>query len=267
MTICLAYVRDKVSPPELILASDSQLNCGGDEKMLGCQKIFPLKRGDVALGFTGETALFFPILQQIITFCDEHKKNYSRATSLDKLSSVILDIANSMLPKINYPRRTKGANDENEKRICNILFFGWDNKRNVSIPVFKEYFIYSNKKKMFVRKKLKFISPKGKKISHKVYVIGDCVDAFMDKYEKEAKLYNLDNGKLDQEPLKIFQKVIDSNYPDLSSIGGTIQALKIYSYLNTLPYCIEKNADKYLYGRKLYSWENVDMESTFLSLP
>lgn len=264
MTICLAYVRNTVCPPELILASDSQLNCGGGEKMFNCQKIFPLKRGDVAIGFTGETDLFFPILQQIVNFCDEHKKNYSRSTSINVLASHILKIANSMLSHIK-PGNVKGCKEPIPK-TCEIFLIGWDCRASSTIPLIKKYFVYSEKSKEFERKKINVYSHKGKKIAHNIYIIGDCVDDFAKEYNKEALSFCLKENKLNEEPLKIFQKILNKNHPQLASIGGTVQAVKVYQYLRTLPYCVERQGHKYLYGRELEAWENVEMESTHIKL-
>lgn len=66
------------------------------------------------------------------------------------------------------------------------------------------------------------------------------------------------------EPLKIFQGIIDSR--KFPSIGGTLQAIKIYKHYNILPISVSRNNKRFLYGRELFDWEEISYETTNLNL-
>lgn len=250
MTIAIAYIRNAVNPPELIVASDSRLS--GGERWDCCRKIFPLRRGDSAIVFTGDIERFFPIISQITAFCDEHKKNYSRATALPDLFRHILDLANSLVSQISdlpsgykYPYGT-----------CTILLCGWNwSPKKGDNNCFIKEMKYQSKKGVFVQRRRNFSSSKSHAGIHKIIPIGDCIPAFLKEY---AKLANRQTT-LDMEPIEIMQKIID--IPHIDSIGGIVQCVKIYQHYNSLPITIQRNECRYLMGRRLFDWEEVSMET------
>lgn len=254
MTIAFTYIRNHVNPPELIIASDSRLS--GGERWDSCRKIYPLRRGDSAIVFTGEIERFFPIISQVMSFCDGHKKNYSRAEPLPDLFNKILLLANYLVKQISdLPKGLKFPTGN-----CTILLCGWNwSPKKGDSDCFIKEMKYHPRLGTFVPMRKKFDQKNDYK-KHKIIVIGDCVPRFWSEYSQRASLLNV----LDMEPLDIFQKIID--LPDMDTIGGVVQAVKIYKHLNTLPILISKSQCKYLYGRKLFNWEDVSMETSHYDL-
>jgi hypothetical protein len=249
VTIGLAYLRG-AGIREIVIASDSRLS--GGETWDECQKVFPLRRGDCALVFAGAYYRFYPVFCQIVTFCDLHKRIYSRAVPIGQLSSKVQEVAQHLLSQVkDLPKNTVHAEGSFEFLLCG---WNWEN----GVP-FLRHFRYDDQTGKVSRRHIPMGVSK-RSDSQPVYFIGDCVPTVKKNYNRTVKPTDV----LDYEPIELVQTVIDSG--EINTIGGVIQGVKIYRHLNSLPLAIKRQTERYVFGRQLFAWEEVEYEVANLDL-
>lgn len=249
MTIGMAYVRKLPSGDEIVLASDSRLS--GGESWDECQKVFPLDRGDCALAFAGAANRFVPIFNQIVTFCNLHKRIYSRAMPLDLLSRRLKQVSEHLLEGV------KDHPDKFPDGAFQFILCGWH--WQIGKPVFYK-FSYDERAGR-ITKGRKRLNARIMRVVHPVLFIGDCVDQIKKLYNQIADPKDV---QLDLQPLRIIQQIIDKG--EIRSIGGVVQGVKLYRHLNTLPLAVHRGPDRYVFGRKLFPWERVNYEVAEIQL-
>ena len=65
---------------EVVLASESRLRFG--RAWAGCSKIFPLRRGDCAFAFAGDTHYAYPMIHQVVNAVEMFSKVRSRGMDI-----------------------------------------------------------------------------------------------------------------------------------------------------------------------------------------
>lgn len=251
MTICVSWIRRCGRNKELMLASDSLLNGGGD--FTEAPKIFPLKRGDCAIACAGDAGYSFPIVTHIIESIDLNVKSRTRAQDFVDLVHYFEELMNSCLSSVIDPMadREKGPDFQ-------MLFVGYSAKLNDFRMVVYQY---DKNRRIMKRKKM----PTLKK--NKVAVIGDLgiarrgelnlVSLYRRQLFQRLEIDGIeDNGPIDMQPLDVLCYFISNN--QYRTVGGHPQMLKICDFMSTLPYAImEDNNPENMYymGRKLMNYE------------
>src|SRR5262249_19049805 len=153
----------------IVVASDSRLS--GDESWDQCQKVFPLRRGDCALAFAGAVYRFYPIYCQLVTYCNLHKKIYSRAITLRLLAGKIEEVTHYLLTRISdLPSGQTFADGAFEFLLC-----GWDFESGDS---FCRIYSYDETTGKVSRRKVRLDIIRNH-LNHPVFMIGDCVPEVM----------------------------------------------------------------------------------------
>ena len=266
MTICVSWIRRVGRAKELMLASDSLLNGGGD--FMEAPKIFPLRRGDCAIACAGDTSYSFPIVTHILQSIELNVKSSTRAQDFTDLVHYFEELMNSCLASVVNP-----ISDKDKGPDFQMLFVGYSAKlKDFRMVVFQ----YDKNRKIMKRSTEKTLK------KNKVAVIGDKGVArkgelnLVSKYRRELFLRLEadgigDNGFIDMQPLDVLDNFIkDGQY---RTVSGHLQMLKICDFMSILPYAImEDNNPENIYymGRKLMNYEtfpypiyNVERHETF----
>ena len=245
MTLSLAWVRKIGATPELIFASDSRLNGGGNVDH--CQKVFSLPREDCCISFAGSTMIAYPFILQLQNTILEYKRLLDRALDVHDLRGKVLALLNRFI----------GAHEEAvpddfqaDLLTTSFLFGGWSWKQS-------RFYIW----RLFYDPAAGRYVASGPAASHQLGLdqadpvelahIGDYRPDFMQQLRlllvdkiAEAQI----NGAsviLDYEPLAaLANMLIDPKYTNRKSelkglIGGGPQVMKVYPYLRTLTYAVE----------------------------
>src|SRR5574344_1059205 len=102
MTAVVVWKRAfKQGTMELCFASDSRLRDGRTIDF--AQKVFTLKRGDIAIAFAGDTAVAYPYVLQVINASDAFRASRTRGLDLIEYRSHIIRILNQIVNDIDTP--------------------------------------------------------------------------------------------------------------------------------------------------------------------
>lgn len=235
MTQVVAWVRTTHNQEELVVASDSRLRFGREWD--ACPKIFPLKRGDCVVAFSGDTQYAYPFILQVINSVDYHQKLRSRALDLFEFKGHFLRIINKMHNHIfNTP---KGENMAPDVKLM-LAGYSWKYNKFAIWDIF-----YQISQNSFITHSQSTIK------KNLVSTIGD-QNIYLRK-----KIFNLVKDKnsntLDMEPYEAMCEII--NHEVDISIGGAPQMFKIFKHLNCIPYIIIWKDSLYLNGRPLLKYE------------
>lgn len=260
MTIAVAWTRTVADTHELLIASDSRLSGGGGHVDI-CQKVFPLARGDVAMGFCGTTSRAYPVVLQILNFVNNSPKALSRGMDITDLKQAILEVVNEF--RDAYQQTDDFDLDDDDRATLFLLAgFSWKLGRYV---IHTLHFDVSIKKYTFRPAGAwggqRLVSPeRGKRIA----VVGDYVGEFKDKLRAIlASKGRLGVGGFDMEPLEVLTEMLADNAftrrttQNTGLIGGAPQLVKVYRYGSALPFAVAWQGNRYLFGRKLLSFEKT----------
>lgn len=119
MTIAAAWVRTLDSgAEELIFCLDSRLSNG--KRFDHCQKTFRFARSDAVMYFAGRTDWAYPMIFAAINAADLHLPSQTRALSLSKFKSHVVNILNQMQREVHNFARGENIPD------VTFLFGGYD---------------------------------------------------------------------------------------------------------------------------------------------
>jgi len=223
MTLSLAWVRRVNETEELVFASDSRLRNG--KAWDGCSKIFPLRRGDCALSFAGDTQFAYPMLHQVVNAVDMFSKARNRAMDIGALRGHMVRIFNDMEHWIHDRPRSKAM-----REIPDIVFvFGGYSWATADFRIWTIYYKPSASAFTFHTPPLWH--------GNKLAMAGNALPEF------KSRLYRLLKGKgktkkdgFDYEPFEVLRDMI-RNKSD-PAIGGAPALLKVYKHSNTMPYSV-----------------------------
>lgn len=260
MTITLGWIRRNKATTELILASDSRLRSRGPLDQ--SQKLFPLDRGDCCLGFSGDAQIAYPLFMQVGAALNNYIRTRTRAADVTKVGSNIEQLLNNLIGSWNLPEKDK----REELKNTNVMFAGWSwQSARFNIGVFR----YENDAFNFHRELSRLPHP---------WAESERSLIFIGNYEKEymaelARVLEARHGKkplhekarinFDYEPIEALHAFLQrsANDPEFPSIGGAPQAVKVYSYGNTLPIVMRTtDNDHFLLGRRLFEWEKLNIQ-------
>lgn len=257
MTITIAWERKLGKYSEIVLCSDSRLTGGGNIDV--CQKIFPLPRGDAAVGFCGSTLIAYPIINQFISYVCHYKKNLDRALDGTQLSRRLAELANKFLESYIDPIDLRS---ELMETSFITAVYSWKLQR----PIINKI-VYDGGPKRYVAASSRFPKAKSPRL-HKAgqfALIGDISNRY---YDTLSTLIDFESSSaFDMEPFSALASML--NNPEFISrksalrgpIGGAPQLFKIYPYLKTLEIAVRwPNAESgklFLNGREIFDFEKI----------
>jgi hypothetical protein len=258
MTITLAWERKLGRYSEIVLCSDSRLTGGGNIDV--CQKIFPLPRGDAAVGFCGSTLIAYPIINQFISYVSHYKKNLDRALDGTQLSRRLAELANKFLESYIDPVDLR---TELLETSFIIAVFSWKLQR----PIINKI-VYDGGPKRYVAASSSFPKTRSDSLHKKAgqfAFIGDIGNHYFDTL---GTLIDYDTStQFDMEPfLALAEMLRNPAFVDRKAvlkgpIGGTPQLFKIYPYLKTLEIAVRwpnaASGKLFLNGREIFNFEKI----------
>lgn len=244
MTIVAGWIRTTAKgAQELIMASDSRLNGGGN--LDSVPKLFLLPRSDCVLGFAGSTLLAYPLLTQISQSITFHAPLRDRVIDYVPLRTHIVKLINDLFSQYRtYDSDLQCPNTE-------FLLGG-----------------YSWFKKSFQLDKIRYIEKK-KRFEHSNYTkapdkvsyafIGDWSQTFGRRLAK--RIYAQSISGLQLEPFELIRDQL-RNSGENDTIGGAPQIVSVSQHMNsnhTAVYWPTKaSGTVFLGGRQMLPFENFD---------
>jgi len=244
VTLVAAWVRTIKDTEELILATDSRLS-GGHTWDCG-PKIVPLRRGDCALCFAGNTAYAYPIIIHVQHYVEMYERALSRAQDLTDFKGHVLRVLDAMLRDVVNPVHPP-------QREFGLVLAGYSWR----YQQFKIWSLSYDKKRGRFSFQRATSHSRRTSSTKKFWFIGD------NTYQARIRLYNLLRkrhkltvGGLDMEPFEILLSFIrDGRY---RSIGGAPQVVKIYKHMNHLALNVlwpDASGPRTYLGRRLLDYE------------
>lgn len=222
MTLCIAWVRKANETDEIVMAADSCFSSG--QRFFAAPKLFPTKRGDCAIACAGMTQYSFPIIEHVLRAFDINKKLRDRATDITDIVHVIEDIANKCLHEEKEPEYAT-IPGEGPGFTMIIGGFSWKKK----VPLLR-ILSFDWKAKKMMTSKVNTIKGFPIAVIGDADVIGPCRGKIHNKLEED-----IENGKsIDMQPLDVLMEYISDI--EHTTIGGYPQLLKIYPFMNILPF-------------------------------
>lgn len=239
MTLCIAWVRKKRNSDEICVIADSCFS--GGQRFLAAPKIFRLERNDCAIACAGDTAYSFPVVEHIRQAILLNQGLLDRSIDLTDLLHSIVDITNKVLFQ-ETEKQLPGTIGPGFSMI--IAGYSWKRRK----PIIRELKYNSRTKLMYLvtqstikRTPFALIGDNTNEARHKIFL----------KLESEG----IENGgDVDMQPFDILMEYI--NNPEIRSIGGNPQMVKIYPFMNVLPFGFIDNRNNISYmGRPLTDYE------------
>lgn len=262
MTIAAAWVRtlgNGNGAEELIICSDSRLSNG--KRFDHCQKIFRFARSDAVMCFAGRTDWAYPMIVAAINAADLHLPSQTRALSLAKFKSHVINILNQMQREVH-----NFARGENVPEVT-FLFGGYD----WWSKCFRIWRIGFDEAASQFRGYERIGSNKLGGLG-KIEIAGDpeWVSAMRDSLRQLVQSrYGKDmcqplTARFNMEPFEVIRDLL-KGADARDSIGGAPQASKVYQYLNSADVGIfwpqVTGGRLFLGGRPLLEYECATVKS------
>ena len=240
MTLCIAWVRKKRTSNEICIVADSCFS--GGQRFMAAPKVFPLKRNDCAIACAGLTTYSFPVIEHIRQSIFLNQSLLDRSKDLTDLLHWIVDITNKVL----FQETDKQVGIVGPEFSMIIAGYSW----KYSKPIIREIKYNRNTKLMYAVKQ-----PTIKRTQFAL--IGDnTIEARRKIFLKLDSDGIKNDGEVDMQPLDVLMEYI--NDPLISSIDGNPQMVKIYPFMNVLPFgFIDKEKNITYMGRPLTDYEII----------
>lgn len=226
------------------MASDSRLRPFGWD---AAPKILLLPREDSVIAFAGDTSFAYPMMLQVANTIASWDKAATRRQPLEELKGHILRVINHMLDELtDVPPHLE------ESPTAYFLFAGFSWKSQ-SFQIWTLHFDTDLGRFTF-RPASRWKRGNEAKL---LAVVGDDISEAKKRLKARLKQLNkLKHGGFDMEPLSVLAEMIDDEaYP---TIGGHVQVVKIYKCLKAVPFVVERNGRRSLFGRALLDYERSD---------
>lgn len=260
MTIAAAWVRTlENGAEELIFCSDSRLSNG--KRFDHCQKTFRFARSDAIMCFAGGTDWAYPMIVAAINAADLHLPSQTRALSLPKFKSHVINILNQMQREVH--NFASGANVPD----VTFLFGGYD-WWNKCFRIWRIEFHEPTKQfKCDERIGSNKFGGLGK-----LEIAGDpeWTKLMRENLKKLAQfrygadMRQPDTSRFNMEPFEVIRDLLKGANAN-HSIGGAPQAVKVYQYLNSADVGIfwpkVSGGRLFLAGRPLLEYECATVKS------
>ena len=251
MTAIVAWTRKfPQGTEELCISSDSRLR--GDGRIIDmAPKIMCFSRGDIIMGFAGDTGIAYPFLQQIAFTAESFRSARTRGLDIIEYRSHILKILNNMIDNITVEFEDITCSD------CEFILAGYS-------WIKKEFKIW---KIFFSKNEQKYIHQKCRSIcgQSKILIAGSDsrnLENELSEILTNRRGHNWNTSALDLEPLEAMASILKRANRE-SSIGGAPQFVKVYQYMQTISVPViweykQDNPTITLLGRPLLGYENFD---------
>jgi hypothetical protein len=257
MTVVVAWKRSlKKNVEELCFASDSRLSGGGT---ISCaQKVFALKRGDVALAFAGDTAIAYPYILQVINSINSYRETNTRGADIIKIRFHVIKMLNQIVKGMD---RSFIADDIPDVQII-LGGYSWLEKKfhlwKIRYKKDLKRFHYDTALSFGgVEECITYAGDRGDGKSSKEGEIN--FKTFFKKKMSEKYGAELINKKLDMEPLLYLMEFLEENSSQWSTISFPPQLVKVYQHMNALYIpLVDEHNNIYYCGRKLSDYEHID---------
>lgn len=248
MTLVIAWIREVAGTRELVVAADSRVR--GGYAWDTAPKLLPLDRGDSVIAFAGDSLLAYPMMLQIQSTARSWDKAANRRQSLEDLKGHLVRLLNAMLKSVSDVQAKNAWNPAGVR----FLLAGYSWKRRQFV-IWELYF--DADKGRFHYQTLRRRLDDHRLITSYVMVGDGTKKAKALLYERLEAAGRLFPPKgLDMEPLAVLARMIDD--PEFPTIGGAPQVVKVYEYLEAVPFMLEWKNSRFLSGRKLLVYEKPD---------
>lgn len=258
MTVVVAWKRTlNKGTEELCFASDSRLS-GGGQRIDCAQKVFALKRGDMAMAFAGDIGIAYPYILQVINSINAYRETETRGADIIKIRSHVIRMLNQLVEKFDKSLEEKGYPD------VQIILGGysWLEKQfhlwKLCYKKDIERFHYESASSFGgVGECITYAGDRGDG-DYKEGVVN--FKSFFKKKMSEEYGEKLKNIKLDMEPLRYLIEFLKQEPSQVSStISFPPQLVKVYQHMNALYIpLLDEHDDIYYCGRKLLDYEHID---------
>lgn len=240
MSLCIGWIRKTNVSEEVVLASDSCFS--GGHRFIAAPKLFAMKRGDFALACAGSTTYSFAIIEHIRQAMDCNAPISQRAYDIADIVHYIVDIINETLL---HEKETIGIYETDFKMI--LGGYSWKRKRAV-LRIIE----YSSRMKNYYSHVVKTIKKTPVAVIGDMDVVKPARKAIFDRLEADGIV---DGAPFDMQPFSVLMDFIKN--PQYTTIDGAPQLLKVYPFMNSLPWGFTYGNDSsiYFYGRKLLAYE------------
>lgn len=209
---------------------------------MAAPKIFPLERNDCAIACAGFTCYSFPVIEHIRQSISLNQGLLDRSIDLTDLLHSIVDISNKVL----FQEADKQRGMVGPEFSMIIAGYSW----KYSKPIIREIkynrqtkLMYAVKQSTIKRTPFALIGDETQEARRKIFL----------KLENDGVA---DGGEVDMQPLDVLMEYI--NDPHAHTIDGNPQMVKIYPFMNVLPFgFIDKDKNIYYMGRPLIDYETI----------
>lgn len=243
MTLCIGWIRKFKETEEICLASDSMFT-GGGSRLPVAPKLFPISRNDCAIACAGNTGYTMPLVEHINHAVEINQPIRDRAYDFHHFVHLVEEVINSCLGL----EKEVQENDREGPDFSMILAgYSWVKKKSLLYTI--SFDKTSNKMKAIQAKSIKGMP---------VAVIGnyDLIPSVRRKIFLEFDKSEHNKGDAcGYEPLEVLSEFINDSRID--TIGGHLQMLKVYPFMNVLPvgFFYPDTKRIYYYGRPLLKYE------------
>ncbi len=240
MTVGLGWIgtfRD--GREHLYFATDSRVR--GGQHLDACPKILTLPRSDCAICFAGDTSAAYPLMIQVANAIAAHQPARERALDIARLNTHLLRMLTDLVARITDSVQPFSRTD------AQFLFGGysWRTKQ------FRLWTIYYDKpRRRFSSREAISFHPRLKKAAF----IGDWGRRVRAEVFRDL---NVNSGPVYLQPLQVVAHMLTRS-TRADTIGGPPQVVRITEHMNTRPLCVRWRGEDTLFGRPLFSYENVD---------
>lgn len=248
MTLTLAWVRSIGGIEELVVASDSRLRPFAWDT---APKILPLPRNDSVVAFAGDTFYAYPMMLQMVNTVASWNKAANRRQPLEELRGHLVRVLNRMLEEMSD---LPPALAEDPAAYFLLAGFSWKSQQ---FRIWTLHFDPAIGGFTF-RPASRWGGGNDKKL---LAIVSDQADQAKKRLTAILKeLGKLSGGGFDMEPLMVLMDMVDATEYD--TIGGHIQLAKIYTFLQVVPFVVERNGVRSLLGRPLLDYEQPERYPT-----
>jgi len=243
MTLCVGWIRKMKETEEICLAADSMFT-GGGSRLPVAPKLFPISRKDCAIACAGNTGYTMPLVEHINHAVEINGPIRDRAYDFLHFVHLVEDVINSCL----FHEKEVQENDRIGPDFSMILA-GYSCKKKQSLLYTIEF--DNGLKKMIAK-------PANSIMGQPVAVIGDyeLIPQVRYKIHKAFEKAGLMKGDtFGYEPLDVLTEYINDG--TIETVGGHLQMIKVYPYMNVLPigFYYPETDRIYYYGRPLRRYE------------
>ncbi|MDQ4078591.1 MAG: hypothetical protein M3220_20410 [Chloroflexota bacterium] len=248
MTLVIAWIREVAGTRELVVAADSRVR--GGYAWDAAPKLLPLDRGDAVIAYAGDSLIAYPVMLQIQSTVRSWDKAANRRQPLEHLKGHLLRVLNAMLQSVSEVQ----AMDAWDPAAVRFVLAGYSWRRRQF--VIWELHYDANCQRFHYRTLRRRLDDR--RLTTSYVLVGDGTKAakalLCERLHAAGRLFPATG--LDMEPLAVLAAMIED--PAFPSIGGAPQVVKVYEYLDAVPFVVDWQDARFYAGRELLEYEAPD---------